>query len=53
MVAIFWMGARNAHKRDQAYKSALEHNQKKLDLQMSRINILCARVAPNLHVIIK
>jgi HD-GYP domain-containing protein (c-di-GMP phosphodiesterase class II) len=48
MVVIFWMGARNAHKRDHAYKTALEHNQKKLDLQMSRINIL-SRALPNLQ----
>ncbi len=48
MVAIFWMGARNAHKRDLAYKTTLEHNQKKLDLQMSRINIL-SRALPNLQ----
>jgi HD-GYP domain-containing protein (c-di-GMP phosphodiesterase class II) len=48
MAAIFWMGARNAHKRDVAYKTALEHNQKKLDLQMSRINIL-SRALTNLQ----
>jgi HD-GYP domain-containing protein (c-di-GMP phosphodiesterase class II) len=48
LVAIFWVGARNAHKRDRAYKTALENNQKKLDLQMSRINIL-SRALPNLQ----
>lgn len=48
MAVIFWIAARNAHKRDSAYKSALESNQKKLDLQTSRINIL-SRALPNLQ----
>ncbi len=48
MAVIFWVGAQNAHKRDRAYKTALESNQKKLDLQSSRINIL-SRALPNLQ----
>lgn len=48
MAVIFWVGAQNAHKRDRAYKAALENNQKKLDLQTSRINIL-SRALPNLQ----
>src|SRR5688572_23171559 len=51
MAVIFWFGARNAHKRDLIYKSALENNQKKLDLQTSRINVL-ARALPNLQSVI-
>ncbi len=47
MAVIFWAGARNAHRRDHVYKVALENNQKKLDLQTSRINIL-SRALPNL-----
>src|SRR5690242_7843940 len=47
MAVIFWAGARNAHKRDRLYKTALENNQKKLDLQTSRINII-SRALPNL-----
>ncbi|MCG3205578.1 MAG: hypothetical protein KCHDKBKB_02300 [Elusimicrobia bacterium] len=48
MAFIFWAGAKNAHRREQAYKSALEINQKKLDLQTSRIHIL-SRALPNLQ----
>ncbi len=51
MTLIFWVGAQNAHKRDMVYKSALENNQKKLDLQTSRINIL-SRALPNLQAVV-
>jgi HD-GYP domain-containing protein (c-di-GMP phosphodiesterase class II) len=51
MVLIFWVAARNAHKRDAAYKSALEANQKKLDLQTSRSSIL-SRALPNLQLLL-
>lgn len=50
MALIFWVGAHNANKRDRAYKVALESNQKRLDLQTSRINIL-SRALPNLQAI--
>jgi len=51
MTVIFWVGAQNAHKRDRAYKTALENNQKKLDLQTSRINIL-SRALPNIQSVV-
>lgn len=51
MALVFYVAARNAHKRDLAYKSALESNQKKLDLQTSRISIL-ARALPNLQTLL-
>lgn len=47
MAVVFYFAAHNAHRRHRAYKTALETNQKKLDIQTSRVSIL-SRALPNL-----